>query len=369
MKNSSIALLLSAVVLSAVACVRTTIRGSVQGAEESPVAVGLLNGADVVMLDTVRTDADGRFTCNVKVEKGQPEFIYLYHEGKKVASLLLSRGEKVDVVVDSAGAWTVEGSEESANLRQVEAEFADFLSQMAAAAASDEPDALAKCYVSYYRSRLKYISEHPRSLTVIPVLYQAVNENFPVFYQKTDAFRFRSAYDSLVRVYPDSKYVKALEKEMTARMNVIELENKLRDAKVSAYPDLELPSIDGSMKTLSETPGKVVMLYFWLASDPEQKMFNQEVMLPVYRDFHDKGFEVYAVAMDTDKGVWASAVRDQKLPWINVCDGLSSDSPAAALYNVYRSLPVSFLLVDGEMEDLSVHGEADLRAFLKKHLK
>ncbi len=368
MKNYSFALLLAAALLSAAACDRAVIRGTVQGAPDSEVAIGRLDGSQVVMSDTVRTDASGRYTCKIKVEKGQPEFVYVYHDGAKIASLLLSNGEKVDVVSDSTGRWTVEGSEESANLLQVETEFADFLSDMAAAADASDRAALSKCYVDYYRSRLKYISEHPKSLTVIPVLYQAINENFPVFNDKTDAFRFRTAYDSLMTVYPDSKYVKALGREMTARMNVLDLEAKMQNAEVSAYPDLSLPSIDGSVKTLSETPGKVVMLYFWLASDPAQKMFNQEVMLPVYKDFHDKGFEVYAVAMDSDKTVWASAVRDQALPWINVCDGLSSSSPAATLYNVYRSLPVSFLIVDGELDEVNIQGENDLRNFLKKHL-
>ena len=354
----------------AVSCNQASIRGTLQGAmADDQVAVGRLEGATVQMLDTVRTDKDGRYACKVEVEKGQPAFIYLYHNGNRIASLLLSKGEQVTVVSDSLGSWTVEGSEESARLQQVEQEFSDFLKKMDAAYDASDRAALAKTYVDYYRSRVRYLMENTKSLTSIPVLYQKINDHFPVFGQATDALHFRTVYDSLMTVYPESKYVKALGQEATSRMNVLELNAKISQAQVTAYPELDLPSIDGTRKKLSETTGKVLMLYFWVASDPMQKMFNREVMLPVYKDYHDKGFEIYSVSLDTDKGVWASAVRDQDLPWINVCDGLGSASPAASLYNVYRNLPVSFLIVDGELNEVELKGEKDLRSFLAKTLK
>ena len=59
---------------------------------------------------------------------------------------------------------------------------------------------------------------------------------------------------------------------------------------------------------------KVVMIYFWSSSDAAQKMFNQDVMKPVYNEFHSKGFDIYSVAADADKAAWASVVKSQKLP-------------------------------------------------------
>ena len=82
----------------------------------------LLNVNRYDVLDTVKTDASGKFSYKVNVEKGQPEFLYVYHNDKRVASLLLEAGDKVNVTADTLGNYTVEGSEESARLALVERE-------------------------------------------------------------------------------------------------------------------------------------------------------------------------------------------------------------------------------------------------------
>jgi hypothetical protein len=69
---------------------------------------------------------------------------------------------------------------------------------------------LGKVYIDYYRSRVLYIMQNSRSLTVVPVLFQSLTETLPVFGQATDAIHFNNAADTLETVYPDSKYVKAL---------------------------------------------------------------------------------------------------------------------------------------------------------------
>ena len=63
---------------------------------------------------------------------------------------------------------------------------------------------------------MKYVITNSKSLTVIPVFYQYVGEGFPVFSQESDAIVFNSVLDSLKTVYPESKYVKALEAEAAA---------------------------------------------------------------------------------------------------------------------------------------------------------
>ena len=92
-------------------------------------------------------------------------------------------------------------------------------------------------------------------------------------------------------------------------------------------------------------------------------------MIPLYNRYHAKGFEIYAVSLDVDKTVWASAVRNQKLPWINVCDGLGGGSVATRLYNV-PSLPTSYIIADGSLvADVSISDEASLRKYLDAVLK
>ena len=131
----------------------------------------------------------------------------MYRNGKKLASLLLARGDKVQVTADTAGHFSVSGSAEAERLAVVEKDYASFLTEMDSLASAMENGGseadqlrmrqeLAKCYTDYYRKCVRYVMANPRSLTVVPVLYQTVSDGFYVFSQDTDALHFRNAADS-----------------------------------------------------------------------------------------------------------------------------------------------------------------------------
>lgn len=358
-----------AICAAVVSCApKAQVRGTLTGAPGAEIVVKPLAAPAGAIPDTVKTDANGSFVCRLDVREGEPEFLYLYKGDTKIASLLLEKGDKVNVVSDTLGNYSVEGSDESLKLQRSEQDFSDFLRRFTAAVDAGDNAAASKQYVDYYRSRVKYVMENAKSLTSIPVLYQKVNENFPVFSQPTDAIHFKNVYDSLMTVYPNSTYVKSLGKEARRRENLLGLRMRVNQASQKAFPDLELPAIDGKKVLLSKLDSKVVMIYFWSVADAAQKMFNQDVLLPVYKAYHAKGFEIFAVSLDTDKGAWASVVNGQKLPWINVCDGLGAASQAAILYNIGNRLPASFMILNGELVDASIRGEASLRKFLDSNL-
>ena len=85
-------------------------------------------------------------------------------------------------------------------LASVEADFAAAKSSMKSLSekvlSADASEAavlreqLGKAYVDYYRSRVTYVMQNSRSLTVVPVLYQSLSESLPVFGQATDAIHF-----------------------------------------------------------------------------------------------------------------------------------------------------------------------------------
>ena len=348
---------------------KARISGTVNGAPDSKVVVKQLSGSGFNVLDTVKTNGSGDYSYKMEVKEGQPEFVYVFKGDTKIASLLLQKGDKVKVVSDTLGSYTVEGSEESAKLRQVESEFATFMSDFSKVVGEEDSPAASKMYVDYYRSRVKYVMDNCKSLTSIPVLYQKINDDFPVFSQSTDGVMFRTVYDSLMTVYPDSKYVASLGKEVERRMNILAIEQRLQAAGESGYPDVELPGIDGNKVKLSDVDSKVVMVYFWQASDASQKMFNQDVLLPLYKTYHPQGFEIYSISLDTDKGAWASAVKNQELPWINVCDSRGAATPLVSLYNLSNGLPVAFFIVDGSLTSDTVTSDKELAAKVSSYLR
>ena len=355
------------------------IDGTLTDAASSEVIVKLLESNRYEVLDTVKTDASGYFSYKVDVAEGQPEFVYLFYGEKKIASLLLEAGDKVSVVSDTLGRVTFEGSEESIKLAEVEkayaaalAEFEDIALLMSAATDQADYDRLAadmsRAYISYYRDRVRYVMENSKSLTVIPVFYQIVGENFPLFSQNTDAILFANIADSLETVYPDSKYVKALRKEAEVRFGYLELQERLVNAEEIGYPEIELPGLDGKMRKLSEMESRVVIVYFWSVAQAQQNMFNIDFFKPLYEEYHSKGLDIYQVSLDVDKTLWATTVRGQELPWTNVCDSRGAQSPYVSVYNL-PALPAAFIIADGELVDGKVVDEASLRKLLDDLLK
>ena len=370
--------LFAAAALAVVSCGRKArVEGVISDAPSDTVLVKLLDVNVYKTLDTLKTSGAGKFSFKVDVAEGQPEFVYLFHGDTKVASLLLEAGDKVDVSTDTKGNYTVEGSEESQKLQQVEKDFGEFLSKFAdlVSKGEDTPDAvksvsraLSREYVAYYRKAVAYVTTNSHSLTVVPVFFQKVNDSFPIFSRRTDAILMSSTCDSLKTVYPESKYVKALEKEAARRMENLDMATRLSMAQEMNFPDLQMPDINGNKVTLSDLDSKVTMLHFWTPDDTKQVLMNTEVLKSIYAQYHRKGFEIYQVGITADKVNWATVVRNQELPWINVCDGLGTASPSLSYYNV-GSLPTAYLISDGSLVEEVVNDEASLRNYLERKLK
>ena len=359
---------------------KAAVNGVVKDLPDGEVIVKLLDVNKYDVVDTIRTDASGSFSYKLDIEKGQPEFVYLFHGDTKIASMLLEKGDRVSVEADTLGRFTVEGSEESVRLAGVEKDFADFTAEFSAmidslssldassSAAADLRSRAAKAYTSYYRSRVRYIMENSHSLTVVPVFYQTIGTGLPVFAQQTDAIHFNNICDSLETVYPDSKYAKALKNEAKRRSDLLKLSIRIENAPEMSYPDLDLPDVNARKVKLSGVDAKVILLHFWSSADAAQKMFNLDVLKPLYEKYHSKGLEIYQVALDADKAGWARTVKDQGLEWINVCDGPGTESASVLLYNL-GTLPVSFLISDGELVDGRFSDEASLRKLLDSLLR
>ena len=362
MRNFSIVL---AAALSLAACTQgARIDCTVSDAPGSTVYVRQLDMNSYRLIDSVRTDASGRMHCTVPVKAGEPEFVYLFHNDARIASLLLQKGDRVSVVTDTLGHASVSGSPESEALALTEAASARFAAAMLA---TQEPSELARIYIDYYRERMRYVLEHPRSLTVIPVLFEQLDEASPVFSQYTDAILFRRAADSLATVYPNSRYVKALDKEAARRQGELTLQGMISGAGQAGYPDVEMPDNTGSRRSISSLDSKAVLVHFWDSSIAENKMFNLEVLLPMWEKWHDRGLDIYAIDVNPDKSGWASVVKAQQLPWVNVNDGLGAVQ-AVNLYNV-QTVPSSYLIADGDLSTAVLSGEKSVEAELARVLK
>ena len=367
MRNSRTAALILAALTLAACTQKATIKGTVDGAAGKQLVVRQLNVNTYNTLDTIKTNASGAFKYSLEVKEGQPEFVYLFYGNTRIAAFLLESGETAQVSADTLGNYTIlGGSEGSEKLAVVDKAYSDFANELLSE--TDDQQAMSRTYIRHYRESMKYVLENSKSLTVVPVLFETLGGGNPVFSQATDALIFRSTADSLKKVYPDSRYVKALEKEAESRMKTMELANRINAAGAAGYPDVSLPDTKGQMKSISSIDAKAILVHFWDASDAAQKMYNIDGLLPLYNEFHKRGFEIYQICVSTDKAEWGSVVTSQKLPWVNVCDGLGAYSPAAVAFNV-TSIPHSYLIVDGELSTKQIDGEASFRKELDSILR
>ncbi len=149
------------------------------------------------------------------------------------------------------------------------------------------------------------------------------------------------------------------------RQNVQQFVNYTR-ANMTDIPAPEIVQADtaGMMRKLSDLKGKVVLIDFWASWCGPCRKENPTVVA-AYKKYRDKGFEIFSVSLDQDKGRWLNAIQQDGLIWPNhVSDLRSWQNQAAGLYGV-SSIPKTVLLDrNGIITDHNLRGEA-----LEKKLK
>ena len=341
---------------------------TVKGAPDSTeVVVSRLAMNEIQVLDTLYT-SQGKASCEVSVYAGSPEFIYLSYGDGQTVPLLLQDRDRVSVTASWNGAGaTVEGSEESLLMQEVDSVINAFKAAfdagttelLAAEESGDQAEVsrlkreLGALYVRCKQDAIKYIYAHPKSMSVIPVLYMRTSDGLPVFSQATDALIMERVYDSLRTVYPASPYLVSLADEVSLRLNAMEIQNRMASAEEVDFPEIVLSDVNGRQQSLTALRGKVVILMFWDASNVEQRVYNSDLKI-LYDKYRGRGLEIYQVGLNSDKTAWAMQVKEQELPWISVCDPAAGASVSAMLYNVTQ-LPTMYVISkDGSIESKNV---------------
>ena len=355
-KNRFAVIALTLAALSLIGCAKeiATLKVALNGAKNSPVVLSLLNFNKLEVVDTLNTNSEGEVKFKVKLPQAAPNFYYISYNGKVLSSIMLSPGDKVELKADTlGGSLSVSGSKEAELYAQIakdisraQKQFDSLTVQLFAledagdeAGAQEIRNALGKLYVKEKQSSIVKLVENPNSFTNVTLLYRQFNENLPLFASLTDGIYFMQVADSLKKIYPNSPYVKALENEAREFGNTMEMRERIRKAGEVVFPEIVMNDVNSNEKVLSDLLGKPFILLFWSAEETSHKMLNAELET-IYKKFSSKGLEIFSVCCDTDRTFWAQVVK--RLPWINVCDGKGTSSPALQSYNV-AELPAMYV--------------------------
>lgn len=170
-------------------------------------------------------------------------------------------------------------------------------------------------------------------------------------------------FDSLAhrwkKIEPENSYLLGLIQEIEDFKKFIPIGSKA--------PEINLPSITGDSIALSTVKGKLILIDFWASWCGPCRAENRGNLLPLYQIYHEKGFEVFAVSIDSNKQKWERAIEKDGYPWIHVIElNGSFNSAVGKLYKI-TSIPTTYVIDEnGYVLEKNLRGE-NLKAFLQAY--
>jgi peroxiredoxin len=305
-----------------------------------------------------KTDASGNFT--IKGLAPTAGIFQLKVDDANQVLLMLDNKTHVQVSGDAKSfpaTYSVKGSKDAEVLRQLTKVMDGSKSQLESlgerynaagqAGKTDEMKVIEKEYFTIQKGNAAKVKGLIRRNATLVVSGFAVG----AFINPEEEFAFADSVANVQRkANPDSPFTK----ELSAR-----LEPMRATAPGTQAPEINLPTPDGKTLALSSLRGKYVLIDFWASWCGPCRQENPNVV-KAYNQFKDKGkgFTIYSVSLDQDKGKWEKAIAADGLTWNHVSDLAGWQSVAGAAYGV-KAIPQSFLLdPQGKIIAKNLRGEA-----------
>ena len=364
MKINSIfaALAVAVAAMSVTSCTEKKfhVEGNVTGAKDSTLYFENMSLNGPVVVDSVKLTDDGAFSFAAPAE-GSPEFYRLRIAGQ-IINVAADSTETIGIKAQYPGMasnYEVSGSEECAKIKELALMQMALQAQVNAIAQSPSlgVDAVADSIdvvVDRYKTgvKLNYIFKEPMKAYAYFALFQTIslgNASSLIFNPRNsedDVKVFAAVATSWDTYFPKAErganlHNIALEGMKNVRIIRSKQAQTIDPAKVSTTGiiDIALPDNHGTMRSLSQLKGKVVMLDFHLFAS-EQSTKRIMMLRELYNKYHAQGFEIYQVSVDPDEHFWKT--QTAALPWISVRADDDHQSVVAD-YNV-QQIPTFFLI-------------------------
>lgn len=122
------------------------------------------------------------------------------------------------------------------------------------------------------------------------------------------------------------------------------------------YKDFALETPEGEMVRVSDVHnGNVLLIDFWASWCGPCRGANPQ-LVELYREHHEKGFDILGVSLDNSKDAWIQAIAEDNLTWHHISDIQGWECAAAKMYGV-PAIPHAVLVDrEGIIRAKNLHG-------------
>lgn len=336
--NRILITLITAISLSAISFgqqANVFIRGRLTGLTEGTVISLSTTSPDARLRDELKnTDStlaickvDGSFEFDVRPFLDGQLYELKIHGLSSACILFLSQGDKMFIEGDISQ-WPIISIKGSA----ATAEWIKYKKEFDPLARSNKAEA------DLFRK--KFIEENRQSPVAAFVIYNGGG----LKYQERKAY-----YDKLTLATKKSYWGRMMERFINYVKKYDSIALQLQPGKI--VPDFDVTNEFGIKTSLSAllSKSKYSLIDFW-GTYCKPCFDGFEKLRPIYANFHERGFNIIAVANDKDTRKWKSILEKHKYPWVNVLDNVEK---AMSAKFALEGIP-GYILVDSKGQILLV---------------
>ncbi|MFW5793261.1 MAG: redoxin domain-containing protein [Bacteroidota bacterium] len=335
------------------------LKGKLKNAQNISFSIEELTPQDLIPIDSINTDNDGKFAFKKDIEEAGFYIIKINRENS--VTLLVEPGEEItmncnaDSLLETCNINGSEGSQLMLNLNRQLANSYKLMDSLAIlyreSRYSPDFDQITKeiniAYTEIFDKQREFnktfIEANKKSLASIIALNQYLGDKMLLTMRNNFEY-FDELSNSLSSRFPSNRHVLDLKKQIS-NFKRRSMQRKLAEEQLAIgkkAPEIIMNDPESNPIALSSLRGKVVLIDFWATWCPPCRQTNKELK-SIYEEYESKGFEIYGISLDRQLDEWLQGIEEDNITWTQVSDLRFWNSPVVSLYNV-EGIPHNVLI-------------------------